>query len=143
MKLTPKIQNRTATKRPISPTGDDSNKREHKWQLIDHTPVNIDMAKNSTNQNNQEPTTLEENAVLTNTLGPLISEFKLLQESVDTVHQDYADLKRTISKQKDEIKVELSDKIDQNTTQLNRISKEKSSTKKGWTVLNSHNYLIM
>ena len=94
MKLTQNIQKKTSIKRPISPTSDNINEKEAKLQLIDHTPLNINMANNSINQNNLEPTKLdEENTMLSQALGPLISEFKLLQESVDTVHQDYADLK--------------------------------------------------
>ena len=51
-------------------------------------------------------------------LGPLINQVHLLRKSVDTVHADYADLKKTISKQKEEVKQELAPKIESNTQQL-------------------------
>ena len=54
-------------------------------------------------------------------LGPLLNEFKLLRESVKS---DYADLKQTITKQKEELQQELVHKIDSNTKQLTLISKE-------------------
>ena len=63
----------------------------------------------------------EDNSVLKNTLGPLITEFQLLRESVETVHHDYADLKQTIFKQKEDLKHELVDKIDKNTSQPLRL----------------------
>ena len=62
--------------------------------------------------------------------GPLINEFRLLRESVETIHQDYADLKQTISKQKDNIKQDLTDKIEKNTTQLIEINKENKVLRK-------------
>ena len=69
-------------------------------------------AEPSTENNNNDitrdkPNPPEENAALQNVLGPLIMEFKLLRESVDTVHADYVDLKQTISKQKDDLQQEL------------------------------------
>ena len=67
---------------------------------------------------------IEGNASLTQALGPLITEFRLLRESVDTVHHNYADLKQTISKQKEELKQDLADKIDKNTNQLMEVSHE-------------------
>ena len=67
---------------------------------------------------------IEGNASLTQALGPLIIEFRLLKESVDTVHHDYADLKQTISKQKEELKQDLANKIDKNTNQLMEVSNE-------------------
>ena len=45
-------------------------------------------------------TSVEGNASLQKALGPLITEFHHLRESVDTVHADYANLKQTISNQK-------------------------------------------
>ena len=62
----------------------------------------------------QDHSNLEENEALKNALGPLIYDFKLLQESIDTVHADYADLKQTISKQKEDLQQELVGKIDNN-----------------------------
>ena len=77
------------------------------------------MANNNTSTSNLSSITeAEDNSVLKNALGPLITEFRLLRESVETVHHDYTDLKQTISKQKEELKNELVDKIDKNTSQL-------------------------
>ena len=56
----------------------------------------------------------ENNKALQQALGPLVAEFKLLRESVNTVHTDYTDLKHAILMQKEEIKHELIDKIDKN-----------------------------
>ena len=64
---------------------------------------------------------IESNATLQKALGPLITEFRLLRESV---HADYSDLKDTISKQKEEVKHKLSDTIDSNTQRLTTISEE-------------------
>ena len=74
----------------------------------------------------QDPSTniVENNKVLQQALGPLVAKFKLLRESVNTVHTNYKDLKQVISKQKEEIKHELIDKIDRNTTKLVEISQE-------------------
>ena len=74
--------------------------------------------------------TMEDNPSLQAVLGPLVKEFQLLRESVNTVHSDYTDLKKTISKQKDEIKQELTDKIKTNLKQLQKISAENQSLKK-------------
>ena len=77
---------------------------------------------------------LEENEALKNALGLLINEFKLLQESVDTVPADYADLKQTISKQKD-LQQELVCKIDKNSKQLASVAKENRNLMKENTEL--------
>ena len=50
----------------------------------------MEMPENS-KVNETDPITMAaENASLSNTLGPLISEFHRLRESVDAVHADYA-----------------------------------------------------
>ena len=83
------------------------------------------MANNNTSTSNLSSIMeAEDNSVLKNALGPLITEFRLLRESVETVHHDYADLKQTIYKQKEELKHELVDKIDKNTSQFIEISHE-------------------
>ena len=56
-----------------------------------------------------------ENTSLSNALGPLISEFHCLRESVDTLHADYADLKETISKQACTAAADLVTKIESNS----------------------------
>ena len=65
-----------------------------------------------------------ENTSLSNALGPLISKFCRLRESVDTVHADYADLKETISKQASTATADLVTKIESNSLQLTNISLE-------------------
>ena len=54
-------------------------------------------------------------------LCPLLNEFRSLRDSVKS---DYADLKHTITKQKEELQKELVHKIDSNTKQLSLISEE-------------------
>ena len=46
------------------------------------------------------------------------------------MHNDYTDLKKTISKQKEEIKNELVDKIENNSKQLHKITVENQYLKK-------------
>ena len=72
----------------------------------------------------------EVNTSLEKALGPLINQVHLLRESVNTVHADYADLKRTISKPKDEVKQELAHKIESNTQQLNTFAAENEFLRK-------------
>ena len=69
-------------------------------------------------------TTAAENTSLSNALGPLISEFCHLRESVDTVHADYADLKIAISRQASTATADLVSKIESNTSQLTNIAIE-------------------
>ena len=70
------------------------------------------MANNNTSAGNLSSIMeAEDNSVLKNALGPLITEFRLLRESVETVHHDYMDLKQTIPKQKEELKHELVEKL--------------------------------
>ena len=73
---------------------------------------------------------IEANANLQKALGSLINEFCLLRELVNTVHADYADLKQTVSKQKDKVKYELSHKIETNAQQLTTIAEEHKQLKK-------------
>ena len=67
-------------------------------------------------------------------LGPLMNEFRSLRDSVKS---DYADLKHTITKQKDELQKELVHKIDSNTKQLSLISEENKLLRKENTKLKS------
>ena len=68
-----------------------------------------------------------ENASLQKALGPLITEFHRLRESVDTMHADYADLKQTIAKQTSITTQDLSRKIESNAKQLTSIAVENTS----------------
>ena len=70
--------------------------------------------------NENATTDAENNSTLQAALGPLIKEFQLLMESVDTIQSNYTDLKMTISKQKEDLKQELSDKIEENTKHLQK-----------------------
>ena len=75
--------------------------------------------------NNTDPITMAaENTSLSNALGPSITEFHCLRESVDTVHADYADLKIAISKQASTATADLVSKIESNTSQLTNITIE-------------------
>ena len=112
-------------KRPISPSSTSSNERVSKRQIKENNlnlPTMYTDKSSSDNLHSLEG--VEDNSILKQALGPLITEFRLLRESVNTVHQDYTDLKHTISEQKEELKQDLSDKIDKNTTQLIEVSNE-------------------
>ena len=81
--------------------------------------------------NNTDPITMAaENTSLSNALGPLITEFRHLRESVDTVHADYADLKIAISKQASTATADLVSKIESNTSQLTNITIENQNLHK-------------
>ena len=112
---------------PISPSSSDPSERKIKRSNIEINPYSPTM---STHQSIQGLDGTESNTTLNQALGPLISEFRLLRESVETVHQDYADLKQTISKQKEDIKQDLTDKIEKNTSQLIEINKENKVLRK-------------
>ena len=79
--------------------------------------------------NNSEPPaqTGSKSNALQKALGPLLTEFRSLRDSVKS---DYADLKQTITKQKEELQQELVHKIDNNTKQLTFITEENKSLRK-------------
>ena len=122
----------TSVKRLISPTSSTTSERESKrpntMEHSGHDKMSTDKIANEETPSSEEqdpPTNIaENNKALQQALGPLVAEFKLLRESVNTVHTDYTDLKQAISKQKEEIKHELIDKIDKNTTKLVEMSQE-------------------
>ena len=121
-KITRKSDAKNTLKRPISPSSIIVDKRESQTDDSINSPA---MANDNTSASNLSfITEAENNSALKNALSPLITEFRLLRESVETVHHDYTDLKQTISKQKEELKHELVDKIDKNTSQLIEISHE-------------------
>ena len=96
-KLSKDTHPKKSTKRPISPSSDSLSDREVKRQNMDKIiQKSTSMANNDITQDIIKADS--DNASLTQALGPLINEFKLLRESVDTVHHDYTDLKLTISK---------------------------------------------
>ena len=125
------------TSKTISPKLNPIHRASQKW------PISPDEAQHGKNFKNQKMDTdphpselqhpldktqdcsnLEENEALKNALGPLINEFKLLWESIDTVHADYANLEQTISKQKEDLQQELVCKIDKNSKQLASVVQE-------------------
>ena len=123
----PKIQEtktKQANKHPISPTDTIEMGREAK-QCCLSIP-----SKKVLENSSMDKSAVEENPTLQAALGPLVKEFQLLRESVNTVHNDYTDLKKTISKQKEEIKNELADKIETNSKQLHKITVENQYLKK-------------
>ena len=101
-KLSRPEHNSKSTKRPISPTTDPLLIREPKRQAMDNIATEpMEMEKNDTAHSSSDLLNTDaNNTTLNDVLAPLISEFRQLHESVDTVHHDYADLKKTISKQK-------------------------------------------
>ena len=122
-KITKITESKNPLKRPISPSSSSSSEREPKRQTIANNTDDTNMPINKPSSNDLHSLdSIEGNASFTQALGPLITEFRLLRESVDTVHHDYADLKQTISKQKEELKQDLADKIDKNTNQLMEVS---------------------
>ena len=111
-----------ANKRPISPTTE--TEREAKQLCLSKS------SKEVLDNSKMDKPTVEENPTLQAALGPLVKEFQLLRESVNTVHNDYMDLKQIISRQKEEIKNELADKIETNSKQLHKITAENQFLKK-------------
>ena len=88
-------------KRPISPSSTSSNERDSKRHIKENNLKLPTMSTNKPSSDNLHSLeNVEENSILKQALDPLITEFRLLRESVNTIHQDYADLKHTISKQK-------------------------------------------
>ena len=88
------------------------------------------ICENNTTTMGESLQPIENNTTLQTVLGLLINEFRLLHESVDTVHSDYADLKSIIFKQKDELKQELAIHIDSNTQQLRSMTQENQALRK-------------
>ena len=117
-----------ALKCPISPSNNTIEQATKRTNI--ETNPNLNSPTMSTQQTTQGLDSIEANTSIKQALGPLISEFRLLWESVETVHQDYADLKQTISKQKEDIKQDLTDKIEKNTSQLIEINKENKFLRK-------------
>ena len=113
---------------PIRPSSTMINEREPKRTNLKSNPNSLTMSNQETPHNNPGLDSIKENTTIKQALDPLINEFRLLRESVETV--DYADLKQTISKQKDDIKQDLTDKIEKNTTQLIEINKENKLLRK-------------
>ena len=113
-----------ANKCPISPTGTSEMEREVKQHCLSIP------SKKVTESSSMDKPAAEKNPTLQAALGPLVKEFQLLRESVNTVHNDYTDLKKTISKQQEEIKNELVDKIENNSKQLHKNTVENQYLKK-------------
>ena len=84
-------------KSPNSPTANKCTKLQHTSEQS-HTMANSDNSscKNNNSTMDESLKLVENNTTLQTALVPLISEFRLLRESVDTVHNDYA-IERTLS----------------------------------------------
>ena len=95
----------TTVKRSISPTSSTSSEQETKRpntmdysghdKTLTEKPVNSETPFSADQVSSIN--TAENNKVLQQALGPLVTEFKLLRESVNTVHTDYKDLKHVIT----------------------------------------------
>ena len=72
-----------ANKRPISPTTE--TEREAKQLCLSNS------SKEVHDNSKMDKPTVEENPTLQAALGPLVKEFQLLRESVNTVPNDYTD----------------------------------------------------
>ena len=124
-------------KRPISPNQLNTTitskrtKSELCAKVDDNSALNPPSASN-----HAEPNTMDGNDCdkLQKALGPLMNEFRSLRDSVKS---DYADLKHTITRQKDEMQKELVHKIDSNTKQLSLISEKNKLLRKENTELKS------
>ena len=127
---TKKDQNSTrpAVKCPISLTHSVTTEKGAKQQRTANSPITMEGSESK--QTDEPIANVESSSTLQAALGLLIKEFQLLRESVDTVHTDYKDLKETISKQKEDMKQELTDKIDYNTKHLQAIASENKILKK-------------
>ena len=124
-------------KRPISPNqlNTASTSKRSKSELCvkmdDNLAVNSPSTSNSAKQNSTDGNDCDK---FQKALGPLLNEFRSLRDSVKL---DYADLKHTITKQKDELQKELVHKIDSNIKQLSLISEENKLLRKENTELRS------
>ena len=124
-------------KRPISPNqlNTTSTSKRSKSELCvkmdDNLAVNSPSTSNYAEQNSTDRNDCDK---FQKALGPLMNKFRSLRDSVKL---DYADLKHTITKQKDELQKELVHKIDSNTKQLSLISEENKLLHKENTELRS------
>ena len=124
-------------KRPISPNQlnitvtSKRTKSELCVKMDDNSAPNPSSASSLTELNTMDGNDCDK---LQKALSPLMNEFKSLRDSVKS---DYADLKHTITKQKDELQKELIHKIDSNTKQLSFISGENKLLRKENTELKS------
>ena len=99
--------------------------------MDDNLAVNSPSTSNYAEQNSTDRNDCDK---FQKALGPLMNEFRSLRDSVKL---DYADLKHTITKQKDELQKELVHKIDSNTKQLSLICEENKLLHKENTELRS------
>ena len=125
-------------KRPISPNQLNlvSTSKRSKSSPYAKMDDNSFVANSPSTSNSAELNTKDGNDCdkLQKALGPLLNEFRLLRDSVKL---DYADLKHTITKQKEDLQKELVHKIDSNTKQLSLISEENKLLRKENTELRS------
>ena len=118
----------TTRKRPISNLSPPSSSPSVKQYNMDQKEKPVSTANECNDAAELDPiTSAAENASLQIALGPLITEFHHLRESVDTMHADYTDLKQTIAKQTSTTTQDLSGKIESNGKQLTSIAVENKS----------------
>ena len=132
-KIIPKETNITTThKRLISNLSPPSSSPSVKCQNMENQNVkSLTTGIKCNDTAESDPiTSVEENASLQKALGPLITEFHHLRESVDTVHADYANPKQAIAKQTITATQDLSEKIESNAKQLNSITVESKGLQK-------------
>ena len=120
-----RTQTTKTQKRPISPNQHNLESTSKRPKSSPYTKMddnsfvtNSPSTSNSTELNTQGGSDCD---TLQKALGPLLNKFRSLRDSVKS---DYADLKQTITKQKEELQKELVHKIDNNTKQLPLISDE-------------------
>ena len=125
-------------KRPISPNqlNTVSTSKRSKSELCVKMDDNLLAVNSPSTSNFTEQNTTDGNDCdkVQKALDPLLNEFRSLRDSVKL---DYADLKHTITLQKDKLQKELVHKIDSNTKQLSLISEENKLLHKENTGLRS------
>ena len=110
-KIIPKETNITTThKRLISNLSPPSPSPSVKCQNMENQNSLTTGIKCNDTAESDPITSVEENVSLQKALGPLITEFCHLRESVDTVHADYDNLKQAIAKQTITATQDLSEK---------------------------------
>ena len=133
-----RTQTTKTQKRPISPNQHNlvSTSKRPKSSPYAKMDDNSSVANSSSTSNSAELNTQggSDCDTLQKALGSLLNEFRSLRDSVKL---DYADLKQTITKQKEELQKELVHKIDNNTKQLSLISDENKLLRKENTELKS------
>ena len=111
-KITRKLDAKNTLKRPISPSSIIVDERESKRQVTNNSINSPAMANDNTSTSKLSSfMKVEDNTALKNALGLLITEFRLLRESVETVHHDYADLNKQFLNKRKSLNMNLLTKL--------------------------------